>query len=171
MQGQTSAPPLALDIDGTMTRPRSGPRERRIDPRVMDALREWPAPVVLATGKAFPYLVARCSFIGIPERVVTENGAVVFTNGQASCTDDPEAAHAVAETYEDEGHPIGFGETDLANRWRETEVGPRPADGGCRRPTVSCHHEGSPGSKTFPVDGEPGRDGSSRNDCGSARRP
>ena len=117
-----SAPPLALDIDGTMTRPRGGPRERGIDPRVMDALREWPAPVVLATGKAFPYPTALCSFIGIPERVVAENGGVVLADDQVSFTGDPDAARAVAEAYETEGHPIGFGETDLANRWRETEL-------------------------------------------------
>ena len=117
-----SAPPLALDIDGTLTRPRSGPRERGIDPRAIDALREWPAPVVLATGKAFPYPVALCSFIGIPERVVAENGGIVFADDQLSFTGDPETARAVAAAYETEGHSIGFGETDLANRWRETEL-------------------------------------------------
>lgn len=117
-----SAPPLAVDIDGTMTRPRSGPRERGIDPRVMDALREWPAPVVLATGKAFPYPTALCGFVGIPVRVVAENGGVVCVDDWVSFTGDPEATRAVAAAYEAEGHSIGFGETDLANRWRETEL-------------------------------------------------
>jgi hydroxymethylpyrimidine pyrophosphatase-like HAD family hydrolase len=47
-------PPLVVDIDGTMTRPDGGPRERGIDPRAMTALREWPEPVVVATGEGFP---------------------------------------------------------------------------------------------------------------------
>ena len=56
-------PPLAVDVDGTLTRP-----DTSVDPRVVDALRPYveAAPVVVATGKAFPYSVAPCEFVGFP---------------------------------------------------------------------------------------------------------
>jgi phosphoglycolate phosphatase (TIGR01487 family) len=114
--------PLVVDIDGTMTHPDGGDRERGIDPRAMTALREWPEPVVLATGKAFPYPVALCGFVGIPERVVAENGGVALADGEVRVTGDPEAAWAVAEAYDAEGHDLGWGAADTINRWRETEV-------------------------------------------------
>ena len=65
-------PPLAVDIDGTLTRP-----DTSIDPRVINPLRDWDDPVVVATGKAFPYPVALCAFLGVPANVVAENGGVV----------------------------------------------------------------------------------------------
>jgi HAD superfamily hydrolase (TIGR01484 family) len=114
--------PLVVDIDGTMTRPDGGDRERGIDPRAMTALRAWPEPVVLATGKAFPYPVALCGFVGLPERVVAENGGVALADGEVRVTGDPEAAWAVAEAYDAEGHDLGWGSSDTINRWRETEV-------------------------------------------------
>ena len=85
-------PPLAVDIDGTLTRP-----DTSIDPRVIDPLRDWDAPVVVATGKAFPYPVALCAFLGIPTNVV-------------------------AETYRESGRDLGWGAVDPVNRWRETEL-------------------------------------------------
>ena len=127
--------PLAVDIDGTLTRPKP---DRGVDPRVFDALRAYAeeAPVVVATGKAVPYPVALCEFVGIPVRVVAENGGVVcIEEGEG---DDPygggrfgesvvfngdrEAADAVARAYEEAGHSLGWGEVDLVNRWRETEL-------------------------------------------------
>jgi len=54
-------PPLALDIDGTLTT-----RSDQIDPRVFEVLPAWEAPIVVATGKSFPYPVALCHFLGIP---------------------------------------------------------------------------------------------------------
>jgi phosphoglycolate phosphatase (TIGR01487 family) len=115
-------PPLVVDIDGTMTRPSGNPRERGIDPRAMDALRAWEAPVVVATGKAFPYPVALCAFVGIPERVVAENGGVVYAGGEVRYLGDAEGARAVVEQYRAEGHDLGWGASDTVNRWRETEV-------------------------------------------------
>lgn len=114
------APPLALDIDGTLTRPDGG-----IDPRTFDAIRDWPADVVVATGKSFPYPVALCQFVGIEERVIAENGGVVCTRDEVSVEGDREAARAVAEEFVALGHDLGWGDADLINRWRETEIAVR----------------------------------------------
>ncbi|WP_265108308.1 phosphoglycolate phosphatase [Halosolutus halophilus] len=114
----TADPPLVLDIDGTLTRP-----ERwGIDPRVFDPIREWDAPVVIATGKAFPYPVALCHFVGVPELVVAENGGVVYTGDDVHFTADREAAQAVVEEYRARGYSLGWGPEDTVNRWRETEI-------------------------------------------------
>jgi len=113
-------PPLAVDVDGTMTRP--GEEGLAVDPRAMDALRGWDAPVVVATGKAFPYPVGLCDFVGIPVRVVAENGGVVCVDGEVRIPGDGEAARAVADAYREAGHDLGWGEADLVNRWRATEV-------------------------------------------------
>jgi phosphoglycolate phosphatase (TIGR01487 family) len=112
-------PPLAVDIDGTLTRP-----DTSIDPRVIDPLRDWDAPVVVATGKAFPYPVALCAFVGIPSNVVAENGGVVYVGAADELVHDgdPEGARAVAEAYRESGHGLGWGAVDPVNRWRETEL-------------------------------------------------
>jgi len=112
-------PPLAVDIDGTLT-----DADRAVDPRVLPVLREWDAPVVIATGKAFPYPVALCEVVGIEPTVIAENGGVVAVGetDEIVFTGDPEGARAVAEAYRELGHDLGFGGMDLANRWRETEV-------------------------------------------------
>jgi len=114
----TADPPLVLDVDGTLTRPDGW----GIDPRIFDPLREWDAPVVIATGKAFPYPVALCHFIGIPELVVAENGGVVYTGDDVFFTADREAAQAVTEAYRAAGYDLGWGDEDTVNRWRETEI-------------------------------------------------
>ncbi|PSP79742.1 phosphoglycolate phosphatase [Halobacteriales archaeon QS_1_68_20] len=116
------APPLVVDVDGTLTRPDAGARARSVDPRAMDALYEWPGTVVVATGKAFPYPVGLCGFVGIPETVVAENGGVVLAEETVRYAGDPEAARAVAADYEDAGYDLGWGPADTVNRWRETEV-------------------------------------------------
>ncbi|MFB6094490.1 MAG: phosphoglycolate phosphatase [Halanaeroarchaeum sp.] len=110
-------PPLAVDIDGTLSR-----ADRSIDPRSFSTLREWEAPVVVATGKALPFPVALCQFVGIPERVVAENGGLALVDDELTVHGDREAADAVAREYEDAGHDLGWGSLDLANRWRETEI-------------------------------------------------
>lgn len=110
-------PPLALDIDGTLTTP-----EHSIDPRVFSVLATWEAPVVLATGKAFPYPVALCHFVGIPERVIAENGGVALAEERVHYAGDPECVDEAIEAFRDRGGDLGWGEADTVNRWRETEV-------------------------------------------------
>ncbi|WP_411717146.1 HAD-IIB family hydrolase [Natronomonas sp.] len=112
-------PPLAVDIDGTLTRP-----DDSIDPRVFDALRGWDAPVVIATGKSFPYPVGLCEFIGIPINVVAENGGATYVESAETVVydGDPESAEAVGAEYVAAGHELGWGSVDLTNRWRETEL-------------------------------------------------
>lgn len=110
-------PPLALDIDGTLTTP-----QHTIDPRVFDVLPAWDAPVVVATGKAFPYPVALCHFVGIPELVVAENGGVALAEGQVRYTGDPDRVDAAVEAFRERGGDLGWGPADTVNRWRETEV-------------------------------------------------
>ncbi|WP_144906194.1 HAD hydrolase family protein [Halobellus captivus] len=109
--------PLAIDIDGTMTRPDGG-----IDERLFAPLRQWDEPVVVATGKSFAYPVALCAFIGIRERVIAENGGVVLVDGDLTVDGDASAARAVASDLRAEGYPGGWPEPDMHNRWRETEL-------------------------------------------------
>ncbi|MBV0901612.1 phosphoglycolate phosphatase [Haloarcula salina] len=115
----SDVPPLVVDIDGTLT-----DESRALDPRVVPVLREWPERVVVATGKAMPFPIALCEFLGIERTVVAENGGVVFVEAtdELRLEGDYEAAVAVAEAYRDLGYDFGFGEIDLANRWRETEL-------------------------------------------------
>jgi phosphoglycolate phosphatase (TIGR01487 family) len=112
-------PPLAVDVDGTLTGP-----DRAIDPRVLPVLRDWDAPVVVATGKAFPYPIALCEFLALPNTVIAENGGVVSVaeTEEVVITGDPDGAWAVADAYRDAGYSLGWGEADFVNRWRETEV-------------------------------------------------
>ncbi|WP_248896449.1 phosphoglycolate phosphatase [Haloplanus halobius] len=115
------APPLVLDIDGTLTRADGG-----IDPRAFDALREWEAPIVLATGKAFPYPVALCHFMDISERVVAEHGGIVCADDEVRVTvDDASRAADAARAFVERGGQMGWGRADTVNRWRETEVAVR----------------------------------------------
>ncbi|MFC7251165.1 phosphoglycolate phosphatase [Halomicroarcula sp. GCM10025324] len=119
MEADSDVPPLVVDIDGTLT-----DRHRAIDPRVFPVLREWPDRVVIATGKAMPFPIALCEFLGIERAVVAENGGVVFVEATDTLRleGDKEAAIRVADEYREAGHDLGFGRIDLANRWRETEV-------------------------------------------------
>jgi phosphoglycolate phosphatase (TIGR01487 family) len=116
--------PLAVDIDGTLT-----DRNRIVDPRVFDPLREWPAPVVVATGKVLPYPVALCEFAGLPTCVIAENGGVVClateTVEEFVVAGDREGAENVADAYRAAGHELGWDSLDLINRWRETELAVR----------------------------------------------
>jgi phosphoglycolate phosphatase (TIGR01487 family) len=113
------APPLVVDIDGTLT-----DDDRAIDPRVVPVLRAWPDTVVVATGKAIPYPVALCEFLALEPVVIAENGGVVLVgrDGTFRFVADREAANAVAREYEAAGYDLGWGGADLPNRWRETEV-------------------------------------------------
>jgi len=112
-------PPLAVDIDGTLTDER-----RAVDPRTFPVLAAWPTPVVVATGKAMPYPVALCEFVGTEPIVIAENGGVVVVGPTetVSFQGDRERAAGVIEAYREAGYEPGWGEADLANRWRETEL-------------------------------------------------
>lgn len=114
-----SLPPLTVDIDGTLT-----DQTRAVDPRVVPALQSWPSTLVIATGKAMPYPVALCEFLGIEPRVIAENGGVVIPSRDSDVVflADPEAAQAVATAYQERGHSLGWGTANLVNRWRETEL-------------------------------------------------
>jgi phosphoglycolate phosphatase (TIGR01487 family) len=111
--------PLAVDVDGTLTRP-----DGSIDPRVFNALRGWDAPIVIATGKSFPYPVGFCELIGIPITVIAENGGAVYVESaeEVVYNGDPDGAAAVKKAYLEAGHELGWGEVDPVNRWRETEL-------------------------------------------------
>lgn len=114
-----SLPPLAVDIDGTLTGP-----DRGLDPRVMPVCRAWPSTLVVATGKSMPYPVALCEFLGRETLVIAENGGVVISGPTESIRFEgsPEKAQAVLEAYRAEGYTAGWPDTDLVNRWRETEL-------------------------------------------------
>ncbi|QSG08856.1 phosphoglycolate phosphatase [Halapricum desulfuricans] len=115
----TDAPPLTIDVDGTLT-----DGQGAIDHRTLPALREWPAPVVIATGKSMPYPIALCHFVGIEGRVVAENGGVVAVadTDTLQFQGDREAALAVTDAYVEAGYSLGWSEVDFVNRWRETEI-------------------------------------------------
>ncbi|WP_411968559.1 phosphoglycolate phosphatase [Haloferax sp. YSSS75] len=110
-------PPLVLDIDGTLT-----DAQGRLDPRVFEVLPSWDAPVVLATGKAFPYPVSLSHYLGLPQTVIAENGGVVLADGQVTYAGDREAAQAVADEFVARGGDLGWDAADTVNRWRETEI-------------------------------------------------
>lgn len=109
-------PPLFLDIDGTLTRGDGG-----LAGAVIDVLRSWEAPIVFATGKAFPYPVALCHFLAIPERVVAENGGIVCVDGVVEHLVAPGRMDAFATALDRAGIDPGWGPGDTVNRWRETE--------------------------------------------------
>jgi phosphoglycolate phosphatase (TIGR01487 family) len=112
-------PPLAVDVDGTLT-----DETQAVDPRVFEPLRSWDAPVVIATGKSLPYPVALCQFVGMDTSVVAENGGVVAVEAtdDVHYLGDREAAQRVVDEYVAAGYDLGFWKTQFANRWRETEV-------------------------------------------------
>ena len=110
-------PPLALDIDGTLTT-----ADGRIDSRAFELLPGWDAPVVIATGKAFPYPVALATFLGLSPDVIAENGGVVHVDDETTLLADPDRPRAVVEAFEERGGEIGWGGDTTVNRWRETEV-------------------------------------------------
>ena len=110
-------PPLALDIDGTLTTPTG-----RIDGRVFELLPDWDAPIVIATGKAFPYPVALATFLSRAPHVIAENGGVVHVADETTLLADPDGPRAVVEAFEERGGEIGWNGDTTVNRWRETEV-------------------------------------------------
>lgn len=109
--------PLFLDIDGTVTREAGG-----LDAAIIEVLRDWAGPIVLATGKAFPYPIALCHYLAIPERVVAENGGIVCVDGTVERAVAPDRMEAFSTAAQEAGVDFGWGPGDTVNRWRETEV-------------------------------------------------
>ena len=110
-------PPLAIDIDGTMSR-----EDRSIEGRIFDALRDWDGTIVVATGKAVPYPIALCEYIGIDILVVAENGGVIVHNNDLIPTYDLSPLHDFDKAFRGDGHDYGWPGSDLVNRWRQTEI-------------------------------------------------
>lgn len=109
--------PIVVDIDGTMSRP-----DRSIPGSVIDRLFEWSGPIVIATGKAFPYPVAMCDFIGIDIRVIAENGGICCVDDAVHLLGSSDGTDRFVTALADQGYGLGWGEADFVNRWRETEV-------------------------------------------------
>ncbi|AWB28614.1 phosphoglycolate phosphatase [Halococcoides cellulosivorans] len=111
--------PLITDVDGTLT-----DDAMVLDDRIGPALRAWPGPVVIATGKSLPYPIALCNYLGLDRLVVAENGGVAISEPTETLefVGDRAAAEAVLAEYEAAGYSDGWGTLDLANRWRETEL-------------------------------------------------
>lgn len=108
---------LAVDIDGTLTR---GDGSGALDPRVFEPLRRAET-VVVCTGKVLPNATALCAYVGIPANAVAETGGVVYADGEMRVLGDGGGLRGFVEDYAPDGD-LGWGATDLVNRWRETEV-------------------------------------------------
>jgi HAD-superfamily hydrolase, subfamily IIB len=112
------APPIAVDIDGTLT-----DATGRLGAPVIDVLAGWPAPVIIATGKALPYAVALCYFCQIEETVIAENGGISLVRGQRRMHTDGEVTTKAAAALREVDPTLGWGPGyDTVNAWRETEV-------------------------------------------------
>lgn len=127
--------PLAIDIDGTLTTP-----DGRIDPRAVERLHQWDEDIVLATGMSFPYPVVLCRFIGLPKRVVAENGGVVFVDEQTQIHGSRDHIWTAVDEYVERGGSLTWGEEAPINRWRVTEAVLSPdADEALLREVASEH--------------------------------
>ncbi|MFP4632277.1 MAG: phosphoglycolate phosphatase [Halobacteriales archaeon] len=114
---------LAVDVDGTLTRPG---RSAALDPRALDALHDFRGLVVVCTGKVLPNALSVCRYVGVDLNVVAETGGVVYAGGELSIHGDGEAARSFADEYRERHGSLGWGKHDLVNRWRETEVAVSP---------------------------------------------
>lgn len=115
-------PPLVLDIDGTLTRPGHDTSPAPIDPRIFEPLYQWDAPVILATGKAFPFPIALGQFIGLDRAVIAENGGIACYRNEMTTIGDGAAATRVRDRLAEAGIDTTHDRLALINRWRETEV-------------------------------------------------
>jgi phosphoglycolate phosphatase (TIGR01487 family) len=109
--------PLAVDIDGTLTTP-----DGRIDPRAVERLHQWEDDIVLATGMSFPYPVVLCRFLGLPKRVVAENGGVVYVDDETHIQGSHHDIWTAIDEYVQQGGSLAWGKEDPINRWRVTEA-------------------------------------------------
>ena len=112
------APPIAVDIDGTLT-----DETGLLGSSVIDVLAGWPAPVIIATGKALPYAVALCYFCQIDETVIAENGGISLVGGRRQVHTDGEMIAAATAALREVDATLGWERGyDTINAWRETEV-------------------------------------------------
>ena len=96
--------------------------DRSIEGRVLDYLRRWDGTIVIATGKALPYPIALCEFIGINILVVAENGGVIVHGNDIILTHDTSSLLEFDRVFRAEGYNYGWPGSDLVNRWRLTEI-------------------------------------------------
>jgi phosphoglycolate phosphatase (TIGR01487 family) len=115
--GRFVSTPLVIDIDGTLTRP-----DGSVPPEIMKKLYNWSGPIVIATGNVLPLAIALCRFTGIEEHAIAENGGISYIDGDMKIHGDRDAARAVIEEYREQGFEVGWGNSDIENRWRETEI-------------------------------------------------
>jgi phosphoglycolate phosphatase (TIGR01487 family) len=108
---------LAVDIDGTLTR---GDGSGALDPRVFAPLRAAET-VVVCTGKVLPNANALCTYVGIEPSVVAETGGITYADDRVELHVPEEDLKGFVDEYAPDGD-LGWGPTDLVNRWRETEV-------------------------------------------------
>ena len=107
---------LAVDIDGTLTR---GDGSGALDPRVFEPLRAVET-VVVCTGKVLPNANALCTYVGIEPNAVAETGGVTYADGRVEFHVG-DSVNDFVDDYAPDAD-LGWGPTDLVNRWRETEV-------------------------------------------------
>jgi len=116
---------VVTDVDGTLT-----DRDRRIDPRAVEAVRRLEAdgvPVILATGNVLPIALALHRFLGLSGPIVAENGGVIYRTTargpRVVRLADPRGPRAALGALRSVGVPVRRLFTD---RWRETEVALEP---------------------------------------------
>ncbi|MCI4349072.1 MAG: HAD hydrolase family protein, partial [Thermoplasmata archaeon] len=116
---------VVTDIDGTLT-----DRDRRLDPRAIEAIRRLEArgiPLVLATGNVLPVALAIHRCLGLSSPIVAENGGLVYwpegRGGRIDRRSRRSLALAAFRRLRASGLPVRRLFTD---RWRETEVAIEP---------------------------------------------
>jgi len=104
---------LATDYDGTIA------RHGDVEPQTYDALRRWKESgrkLILVTGRELPDLLRVFPMIGIFDRVVAENGALIYEPGPArKSVLAPAAPEFFVDTLRSEGvTPLSVGEVIVA---------------------------------------------------------
>jgi phosphoglycolate phosphatase (TIGR01487 family) len=116
---------VVTDVDGTLTT-----KDRRLDPRAIDAVRrveESGVPVTLATGNVLPVALALHRSLRLSGPIVAENGGLLYdpllAPDRVQRLADPRPARAAYRHLRTSGLPVRRLFTD---RWRESEVALEP---------------------------------------------
>ncbi|UCG70346.1 MAG: phosphoglycolate phosphatase [Thermoplasmata archaeon] len=115
-QKEKSIKAMVTDIDGSLT-----DDKRRISMDAIFALRELEKkeiPVMLASGNVLPIAYGLASFIGISGPVISENGGVVYHEGEVRYLADRKKCDIAFETLRKQ-LPVKKIFTDI---WRKAEV-------------------------------------------------